>query len=197
MNIKVIIISYGLLAIAIFLAREAFSEVKRKQYVEVRPRQARHSFSFNSGETINHLQYNTCARHYQIHGSGKKISFSYDPMALERDFCPLELALLSIKGKQIYGYYDFENPNYKAEAVIWCNGIPVRSKGVGLCQLKRGLVFRVLFNYQVKITSKCLDKVLVGMQFDLKVDKDRCYYFAEEVKSKRRFRLSSLAYDTW
>lgn len=130
----------------------------------------------------------------------KEIKFDFFPTILEREnSCITELGGYEIKlGQHSWALIDYETPEAKLPAFVSCNGNEYNSRGVSICQAKKGLIQAIRFPVDV-ITSPDPDCDLptkTGKYFEYPIKKGRCVYAFMEKKSPHRVhRLTTFGYE--
>lgn len=73
----------------------------------------------------------------------------YIPTIEEKLDCPLFVSAYSKSQKHAWGLLVFENPRYKLDATVYCNGYVTEAHGVSICQAKEGLIQEISFPEEV------------------------------------------------
>ena len=96
---------------------------------------------------------------------------------------------------------DFETPEAKLPAVVSCNGSEYNSRGVTVCQSKKGLTQLITFPVEVEVDppGNCpLRKTpgkISGKIFKYKIPRGRCVFAFKEKAGERIHRLTTLGYE--
>ncbi len=127
-----------------------------------------------------------------------RVEFDFTPTALEKGDCLMELGGYEAKGgRHSWALIDFQDGIDTLPAKIFCNGTVVESKGVSICQSKKGLLQQILFKNETLIeTSKaCRMKIDKGKEFQFLTKKGRCMYHFLDIKTDRTHRLTTFGYE--
>lgn len=134
-----------------------------------------------------------------IWGSNKPIRFNLTPADGIETFgaCPWAISTLDLDGNNGWGFVEFENE--KLDATLLCNGDAIDAYGVSVCQSKRGLTQRIIFQEKVifRQTGNCeeLDPLKSMPAFDLITPKGMCVYLFTGQDSGNAHRLTIFGYD--
>ena len=127
-----------------------------------------------------------------------KVDFEYKPTRLEKGYCPIQLGgFEKSKGRHSWAFIDFETPEAKLPAVVSCNGSEYNSRGVTVCQSKKGLKQLITFPVEVKVNppAKCPLSKTEGKIFKYNIPKGRCVFAFKEKNGTRIHRLTTLDYE--
>lgn len=86
-----------------------------------------------------------------LFNDGKKVNINYKPTIERGEACPLYFAAYNRRKKHTTGLVVFENPAYKLEAMLYCNGYVTMHVGISVCQSRRGLIQKIEFKEPVAI----------------------------------------------
>jgi hypothetical protein len=112
---------------------------------------------------LNYVKIESCHREIVLRNAyhkkrilknRKKFQFNYKPIGLEKE-CIVFITALNENGKGKFGQIAFESPEYKVMATNYCNGIKSKTKGVSLCQTKKGLIQMIEFDEDLIVKSTC------------------------------------------
>lgn len=157
------------------------------------------------------LSLKSCHRQFTIESEGGDFDYTYEPVkGIEDDrACPIEIVgVEKTKGRDSFGFIDFENDHDQLQATTACNGETKTFKGVGHCQAPRGLFERISFGTEVfassvdpktgKQNEACPFPLSSpdGKTFEFKIPKGLCLIkFMEKGEPNHTFRLNLLGYE--
>jgi hypothetical protein len=151
--------------------------------------------------------WSTCARNISaeaafdegMFSSKYETSFEYRPSVLERTDCAVQLeGYEKIKGRHSWAFIDFEDGTSTLPATITCNGQTYTSKGVTVCQSKKGIRQQVTFAAPVLVGAQdgCpLPFTEDEKTFYVEIGKGACRYNFLEKEGERNHRITTIGYD--
>lgn len=79
------------------------------------------------------------------------VKVNYKPTVEKGRACPIYVAAFNRKGKHAWGTLAMENPAFKLQATLYCNGQVGKYNGVAICQSREDLIQKIVFEEPVKI----------------------------------------------
>lgn len=184
---------------------------KKIEGVGVLPRALSYRFEIESRGRLDAFTLTSCSRdeltldikEKGLFGSRRRYRFDYLPMAGLEDtsFCQLDLGGYDKEtGRHSWALLDFEHPELRASATVYCNGSVVKSVGVSVCQSKIGLYQKIEFSGPtiVEYEKECeiAQSEDGGKTYIFPLRKGICHYAFRELKGAREFhRLTTLGYE--
>lgn len=174
------------------------------------PRETSYRIEVESRGRLDAFTITSCSREILImdikesglFGSRRKYKFDYRPMkGVEEDsFCQLDLGGYDrVAGRHSWALIDFEHPDFKAPATVYCNGDTTQTVGVSICQSKAGLYQKIQFEGPVYLEydKGCeVPEVDANGSLVFPIAHGRCYYaFQEKTGEKRFHRLTTIGYE--
>jgi len=124
--------------------------------VGVMPYRASYKITVENKGKLNFFSMTTCHREITTENPDKgifrkngRINITYAPTIEQGKACPLFIAAFNRKGRHGWGVVAFENPRFKLKASLECNGVKTKTNGVGICQSRRGLIQKIVFEEEV------------------------------------------------
>jgi hypothetical protein len=112
---------------------------------------------------FDYLILRTCHRQIALEKVGDEFKYLYQPRAGIEDnrACPLEIfGAEKEKGRNSFGFVDFESEREKLPASLECNGEVKRHSGVSGCSAPVGLIQKIVFDVEVYAAPGRLDCAL-------------------------------------
>lgn len=178
--------------------------------VLVVPRSNEYKFKIESRGTLDMLIIKSCHEHKPVEnakekgwfGSKRRTRFTYimGDVELNRSACPLEIGgFEKDKGRHSWALVDFESPDYKLPATLYCNGQTSEVNGVSICQSQGGLIQRIKFPSDIEMattTTKCKIQLPVGNHLEWNIRPGICVYNFIEINEPHRFhRMTTIGYE--
>lgn len=157
------------------------------------------------GARMDLVTVTTCHREF----SGEKLSpgffgknqfkYQYTPVTgIEDDpQCLIRMNVLDAKsGKHAWALFDIQDTETSLPATLNCNGEVSKSQGVSICQSRKGLLQRVVFDEEVEyVPSKCYIDAPKGRVLELKTPLGECVFAFMGKLSGRFHRLTTVGYE--
>lgn len=157
------------------------------------------------GAKMDLLTITTCHREF----SGEKLSsgyfgknqyqYEYTPVVGVEDVpqCLIRMNVLDAKtGKHAWALFDVQDDETTLPAVVTCNGEVNRSEGVSICQSRRGLLQRLVFDEEVSfVPGQCYIDPPKGRVLELKIPLGECVFAFQGKDSGRFHRLTTVGYE--
>lgn len=166
------------------------------------------NIKFIAPEKIDLIVITTCHREMTQENLKKyDFTYNYTPNDIElNDVCPMYISTFdSKKGKNGWGYIDFQDKKTILEADIDCNGYAWHSYGVTVCQTRQGLVQRIKFNEPtiagISTTAKqtgepCNQPVKIDEKtYELIPAKGFCVHAFLGMSSGKSHRITTIGYE--
>lgn len=167
-----------------------------------------YQFTLQPRGEIDLMLIRTCHRTYSVEkvSSGwfgkNKFAYSYTPIPGIEDTrtCPIRLDAYesSKEGRHSWALVDFENPMYKVQSTLTCDGAVRRVNGVGTCQAKKETVQRLAFTEPVRFAppkpDSCNKPIQRGSDYEFLVSLGECLYHYD-TQDGRLGRLTIVGYD--
>lgn len=133
---------------------------------------------------INVLTLETCHRNITLENQGNKTSYTFTPSDIEKkDSCPLDIGIYDLKGRDGWGFLQFEREEATLVAGIQCNGDYWKAKGVSICQSKVGTLQKIGFDVPVKAANDDGCKLTqAGNEFTYEVKNGYCFLEFEDAQ---------------
>ncbi len=169
--------------------------------VAVAPQADKYDIKINTVGRNDNFTFTTCHREESIKNQRNDVTFVFTPRkGLEDgDSCIADMGGFDKdKGRHSWGLVDFENPAYRVQASLDCNGQAVEANGVAVCQSLAGLRQRIKFKYPVKISPSVGCRMLTPadeLNFVFEMVRGKCVYEFWEPSFSRRFRLTTFGYE--
>lgn len=163
-----------------------------------------YQFNFEWKDKAELIKITTCHREKVIEAnrifrSKKDYNWKYVPTEIEiSGMCPIFVGAYDTKGQHSWAYIDFRLPSETLEATVDCSGSSKKSKGLSVCQSRKGLTQRISFTDKVLSDSSMGCNSLNEMNnniFELETQSGICHYVFTEIKSKKIHRLTMYGYD--
>jgi len=134
------------------------------------------------------------------------VHIKYIPTMERGKACPLYISAYNRKQKHAWGVATFEDPRYKLNAKVYCNGSVNEYNGVSICQSRKGLLQKIEFNEPVKLVnpvdgaaerhSHCpsLGKDY-QTSYEFKIPDRECFYGFIGKNSKQIHKLMTIGYE--
>lgn len=135
-----------------------------------------------------------------------KIKIQYQPTLEVGKACPLYISAYDRAQRHGFGILVFENPRYKLDAKLKCNGYITENHGVSICQSRKGLIQEIAFKEEVttvkpvvgaadkKISCPVL-KSSDNKVFEFALPSRECIYGFIGKKSKKIHQFYSAGYE--
>lgn len=135
-----------------------------------------------------------------IFSSKNKLSFNYRRDFSGDSYCPVEVGTYSVsEGKHGWFFLDFESDLDTLPATLYCNGYVYRSNGVSVCQSKKELTQKIVFQNPVLVEGDddCPQlKTTDDLSFEYPTGRGFCVYAIKEIGGLGRYhRLTTIGYD--
>lgn len=147
-------------------------------------------------ETVEKMQ----AKKFWRPSSSGKYLYSYTPIPdLETDrVCPLRIDVYEAAAERhSWAHIDFEDPAYRLNAELACNGVTSLVRGVGACQAKEKTVQRLRFTEAVQFApqepSGCPAPVFKDGAYEIPAYVGECLYHVRN-RTGERLRLTTIGY---
>jgi len=170
-------------------------------------RASRYTFivSPKGGAKMDLLTITTCHREF----SGEKLTpgffgknqykYEYIPVVGVEDVpqCLIRMNVLDAKsGKHAWALFDVQDDETTLPARVTCNGEVSRSEGVSICQSRKGLLQRLVFDEEVDfVPSNCFIDTPKGRVLELKIPLGECVFAFRGKDSGRLHRLTTVGYE--
>ena len=135
---------------------------KCSQGVIVVPKKEKYKFKIEAHGHLDLFTFSTCHREdtTEAHAkrnwwgrSNKKVEGTFSPVkGMEDEYCPGYIGAYDKNGRHSWGFVDFETADATLPATLYCNGEVIESKGVSVCQAKKGLIQVVEFDHPVELS---------------------------------------------
>lgn len=130
----------------------------------------------------------------------KEMTFTYTPVNIEQKWsCITELGGYDKKtGQHSWGLIDYETPDATVPADMECNGLDIKSNGVGICQAKVGLIQSITFKSEMVVSPSigCELPKSKGRRFEFPIKRGRCVYAFMTVAEPHEInRLTTFGYE--
>jgi len=194
----------------VYYKRDMVLEVNEFQGdgVLVVPYKDKYEFNITAQGKLDLFTFTTCHREQTKEKAGgrwysgpKSTSFDYKPTLLESEgvACPAILAGYSKKGKHSWGIVEFEHPDLTLPALLSCDGSVYNTRGVSICQAKRGLLQEIKFSEEVivAIENVCIELTSKDNKtFRFKMPERECTFrFVTKNGEEKWHRLTTVGYE--
>jgi hypothetical protein len=167
------------------------------------PRSAKYEIKGEVKGGFDFLIVRSCHREYTAEDEGGEFKYVYEPRdGIENNrACPLEIrGAEKGKGRNSFGFIDFEDPRYQLPARLECNGEVGDYLGVSVCQAPLGLIQKIKFQVPVNFepgNEVCkLAESKDGKEFEFRMPAKQCqFFFMEKSEPHRLHRISTLGYE--
>lgn len=140
----------------------------------------------DSETNLDLLTLESCHRHISIQNAfnkkriiknKKKYIYNFIPSKIERD-CFLEITSLSKKDAHSFGLIVFNSERFVLPSIVHCNGDKMSYKGTSICQSKKGLEQKIIFNKRTTVEGTCpsVDINKDGKEYKIVMKKDYCIF---------------------
>ena len=132
---------------------------------------------------------------------------TYTPTIERGKSCVLYVAAYSKKQKHSSGIIILEDPRYKLNATLYCNGYVMKTRGVSACQTKEGLIQKITFSEEVlpfkKVTQGQAKRKRdcpslfedVSKEYEFKLPNRECIYGFRGVESGKIHMLNTIGHE--
>jgi len=194
----------------VFYRRDLKMEINGNKGIGVMvvPYAPSYDFKVKSPGKMSLFTYATCHKNIPIEDGGKgwyknKIEFTFTPdreIEASKKACPMEIGTWELgRGRNSWGFVDFETPHLKLPALLKCNGQRMQTNGVSVCQSLQGLIQEISFPAEVLTSDKSrCDKMTTkdNKLFRYKCNNRQCVYtFMERSKAGRMHRHTTICYE--
>lgn len=169
--------------------------------VAVVPQADKYEIKIRTVGRNDNFTFTTCHREESVKNQKNEVAFTFAPRkGLEDgDSCIADMGGFDKdKGRHSWGILDFENPAYRVQATLDCNGQSLETNGVGVCQSLAGLRQRIKFKYPVKVSPPIGCRMLTPvdeLNFTFEIVKGKCVYEFWEPSFSRKYRLTTFGYE--
>ena len=176
--------------------------------VLVVPYKEKYQFDVTAQGKLDLFTFTTCHREETTEKAGgkyfngpRRTKFEYIPTPIESEgvACPVVLAGYSKKGKHSWGIVEFEHPDLTLPALLSCDGSVYNTRGVSICQAKRGLLQEIKFSEEVivAIENVCIELTSKDNKtFRFKMPERECTFrFVTKNGEEKWHRLTTVGYE--
>lgn len=142
---------------------------------------------------------------YGLFGWGRKtidkkreVEFMFKPSTIEADgLCHMELQAFENGGNSSFALVDFENPRFKLQAYMQCNGIAYKSNaGTTLCQARYDTIQAISFDEVVDVDKNNKCGIVAGKKvIEYKMPLGRCLVIFKSRLTKNMHKLTIFGYN--
>jgi len=121
--------------------------------VGVLPPMEDYQFEVRGYGKLDYFALTSCHEETSVEGLKKKVDVTYTPTIERSKSCHLYVSAYNRRQRHGWGLLAFEDPRYKLEAILYCNGYESQVKGVSVCQSREGLLQKIVFKEKVKLVN--------------------------------------------